>query len=46
LAVGFWASLAHLQELWELDKVYVSQEGEEFREQNYKGWQKAVQLQM
>jgi glycerol kinase len=46
LAVGFWASLAHLQELWELDRVFVAQEGEEFREQKYKGWQKAVQLQM
>lgn len=46
LAVGFWDSLAHLQELWELDKTFIAKEDAQFREHKYNGWQKAVQLQL
>jgi glycerol kinase len=46
LAVGFWESRAQLQQLWQVDRVFVPERDDSFRRAKYDGWQKAVGYQL
>ncbi|TBL79940.1 glycerol kinase GlpK [Paenibacillus thalictri] len=46
LSVGFWSGQEEIERLWELDQTFVPEQDEQFREQKYAGWQKAVHLQL
>lgn len=46
LAVRFWDNKEQIQQLWEADRKFIPQEDEQISQVKYKGWQKAVQLQL
>jgi glycerol kinase len=46
LAVGFWSGIDEIQKVWELDRTFIPERDNAFREAAYAGWQKAVRLQL
>jgi glycerol kinase len=46
LAVGFWSGLSELEQLQGLDRTFVPERDEAYREQKYAGWRRALSYQL
>ena len=43
LAIGYWDSMASLEQYWSVDRTWQSQMGDDVRQAGIRGWHKAVQ---
>jgi len=46
LAVGFWSGIDEIRKVWELNRTFIPERDNAFREASYAGWKKAVRLQL